>query len=88
MLLFLIRPHDLAAVTRGFRMAVCALALGLSGCAQSPLPSMSTPLPDLKPPAAIDSLLTPSQKQKAIDDIAAKKTEAEAAAVKQIEKSR
>ena len=92
MLLILIRPHGpprrrWKALPHALGLALCGLAVLVSGCAQTPLPAMSTPLPDLKR-QAIDGLLTPAQKQKEIDALAAKKAEEQAAAVKQIEKSR
>ena len=62
--------------------AVCA-SLVISGCAST----NTTPLPDLKRPDA-DSLLTPAQQQKAIQDLARKKAEEEASALKKIQQSR
>ena len=58
-------------------------AIALAGCAQP----NSTPLPDLKPVAA-DTMLKPAQQQQAINDLARKKAEAEAQAVKTIESQR
>lgn len=63
--------------------AMLLLAAMLAGCAQS----ISTPLPDLKRPEA-DGMLVPAQQKKAIEDLAQKRTEAEAQAVKQIEQTR
>jgi hypothetical protein len=55
----------------------------MTACAQ---PSMTT-LPELKRTEA-DGMLTPAQQQQAIAELARKKAAEEAAAVKQIEKSR
>ena len=63
--------------------AFLLLVIALTGCAQS----IPTPLPDLKRPEA-DGMLVPAQQKKAIEEIAQKKAEAEAQAVKQIEQSR
>ena len=60
-----------------------ATVSGLTGCAQQ----NATPLPDLKP-RAVDGMLVPAQQQKAINDLARSKAEAQAQAVKQIENSR
>ena len=76
---FIARPKPSTKVNA----AVLAVALALSGC----VPSSSTPLPDLKPVAA-DSMLKPAQQQQAIQDLARKKADEEAQAVKQIEKQR
>ena len=59
------------------------VGLALGGCASS----SSTTLPDLKRQEA-DSLLTPAQQQKAIADLARKKAEEEAEALKKIQQSR
>lgn len=59
-----------------------AAALVLSACAQS----LAPPLPDLTRTSA-DSLLTPAQQQKAIQDLSAKKSAEEADAAKKIESS-
>lgn len=59
------------------------VGLVLGGCASS----SSTTLPDLKRQEA-DSLLTPAQQQKAIADLARKKAEEEAEALKKIQQSR
>ena len=59
------------------------LAVTLTGCTQS----ISTPLPDLKRPEA-DGMLVAAQQKKAIEEMAQKRAEAEAQAVKQIEQSR
>ena len=55
----------------------------LAGCTQS----ISTPLPDLTRPQA-DGMLVAAQQKKAIEELAQKRAETEAQAVKQIEKSR
>lgn len=65
---------------------VAGLAWGLvlvAGCS-TPNP---TPLPDLSQPGN-DRLLKPAQKQKAIEDMALKKAQEQADAVKQIERQR
>ena len=59
------------------------LAVTLTACTQS----ISTPLPDLKRPEA-DGMLVAAQQKKAIEEMAQKRAEAEAQAVKQIEQSR
>lgn len=59
------------------------LMTGLAGCAQPIL----TPLPDLKRPVS-DGVLVPAEQKKAIDELAQKRAEAEAQAVKQIQNSR
>ncbi len=64
-------------------IALCALSLTLAACTQS----STTQLPELKRTEA-DGMLTPAQQQQAIADLARKKSAEEAAAVKQIEKSR
>lgn len=55
----------------------------MAACAQSSSP----PLPDLKP-AAADGLMSPAQQQKAIQDLAAKKSAEETEALKKIQQSR
>ena len=55
----------------------------LGGCTQT----ISTPLPDLKRSDA-GGTLAPAQQQKAIEDLAKKRAEAEAQAVKEIEAKR
>jgi hypothetical protein len=72
-------PHSGTSIAS----AILLLAALLSGCAQS----IPTPLPDLKRPEA-DGMLAPAQQKKAIEDLALKKAEAEAQAVKQIEQTR
>jgi hypothetical protein len=62
--------------------ALC-VALSMTACAAS----STTPLPELKRPEA-DRLLTPAQQQQAIQDLARKKTDEEAAAMKKIQQSR
>jgi hypothetical protein len=69
---------------RSKAVALIALAAAsVGGCAQD----ITTALPDLKRPDA-DSLLTPAQQQKAIDDLTRKRADEQASAVKQIERSR
>lgn len=67
-----------------------ALAVACSGCAANTpllLTPNATPLPDLKR-TSTDGMMQPAQQQKAIADMAAKKAEQEAQAIKAIEKSR
>jgi hypothetical protein len=59
-------------------------SLVLNGCASGANPP---PLPDLKR-AEVDGMLTPAQQQQAIAEIARKKAEEDAKALKQIEKTR
>jgi ABC-type uncharacterized transport system auxiliary subunit len=63
--------------------AILLFAAMLAGCAQS----IPTQLPDLKRPEA-DGMLVPAQQKKAIEEMAQKRAEAEAQAVKQIEQTR
>jgi hypothetical protein len=63
--------------------AILLLTAVLAGCAQS----ISTPLPDLNRPEA-DGMLMPAQQKKAIEELAQKRAEAEAQAIKQIEQTR
>jgi uncharacterized membrane protein len=62
---------------------ILIIMTALTGCAQS----IPTALPDLKRPDA-DGMLVPAQQKKAIEELAQKKAETEAQAVKQIENSR
>ena len=64
-------------------LSICTLALMLASCMQS----SQTALPELKR-TEVDGMLTPAQQQQAISELARKKAADEAAAVKQIEKSR
>jgi predicted small lipoprotein YifL len=79
----------LLQLNAGFAVSTATLVVAifvmfaLSGCA-SPNP---TQLPDLQQPAA-DGMLKPDQQQKAIDDLARKKAEEQAKAVRQIERQR
>ena len=57
--------------------------MALAGCAQN----ISTPLPDLKR-TSTDGMLILAQQKQAMEEMARKKAEEEAQAVKQIEKSR
>jgi hypothetical protein len=63
--------------------AILLLTAVLAGCAQS----IPTPLPDLNRPEA-DGMLMPAQQKKAIEELAQKRAEAEAQAIKQIEQTR
>lgn len=71
------------ARSRLSRLTLAAAApIALSACAQSIAP----PLPDLTRTSA-DSLMTPAQQQKAIQDLSAKKSAEETEALKKIEGS-
>ncbi len=66
------------------RSLFASVILALGACAQAGSP---TPLPDLKR-TSVDGMLTPAQQQQQIAEIARRKAEQEAAAVKTIEKTR
>ena len=75
---------------RGLLVVLAAFTLVCSGCAANtplPLTPNAMPLPDLKR-TSTDGMMQPAQQQKAIAEMAAKKAEQEAQAVKTIEKSR
>jgi hypothetical protein len=84
--------HKYKSITPKSVMSIFAAALTIacSGCASNtplPLAPIATPLPDLKR-TSTDGMMQPSQQQKAIADMTAKKAEQEAQAIKTIEKSR
>lgn len=78
------RPYLLLQMRRQTVTAAVAFALtfAVGGCTQS----LAPPLPDLTR-TSNDSLMTPAQQQKAIQDLSAKKGTEEAEALKKIESS-
>jgi len=73
----------LPKIRRANLLAAAAAVMALAGCAQSAAP----PLPDLTR-TTTDSMMTPAQQQKAIQDLAAKKATEETDALNQIKGSR